>query len=362
MKQNKGTPLWKALIFQRRLPWRYKIFFSKKKGIWYYKPSPFDKFKMRIYEKLNKKYMSYNLPKKKLQYLRKIINYDKPKKISIVVATRNKPKALKNCFIKSLKKLDFDKSKYNVIISDNSSNNATFDYIQSLNIENLIYVREKRKGIGFARNKGIKEATGDVIVFIDDDCSFDKDWLNRICGFYNSDKKYLLGQGYIYDSAKKRILNLASKIEKIRVFCGGNISFRKKIFDLVSFNEGILYGDDEYDLINQIKLFWPNFNFFIDKNPIIHHRHKSEYRDENRLKLNQKGIKTGSKGTSLRYLNKFIMKRNLNTDSKLFKINFLLKEILFFPLELFFISFDFIKLFRTKKKIYKQLNKIKDLE
>lgn len=42
------------------------------------------------------------------------------------------------------------------------------------------YVGEPRRGYGSARNRGLAEARGDVLYFLDDDCAADADWAERL--------------------------------------------------------------------------------------------------------------------------------------------------------------------------------------
>ena len=45
---------------------------------------------------------------------------------------------------------------------------------------NLIYIREKRKGVSFAQNAGLRTAKYDLVVFIDDDCVAVSGWMEKV--------------------------------------------------------------------------------------------------------------------------------------------------------------------------------------
>ena len=65
-----------------------------------------------------------------------------------------------------------------VIVVDNNSIDNTKTVVENFNGKlNIRYIFEKVQGTSTARNAGIKHATGDIIVFTDDDCIADKDWL-----------------------------------------------------------------------------------------------------------------------------------------------------------------------------------------
>jgi glycosyltransferase involved in cell wall biosynthesis len=68
-----------------------------------------------------------------------------------------------------------------VIVVDNDSNDNTKDVVLSFaGLLNIKYIFEPVRGIPFARNTGIKNAIGDIIAFIDDDCVADENWLKFI--------------------------------------------------------------------------------------------------------------------------------------------------------------------------------------
>ena len=244
-----------------------------------------------------------------------------------------------------------------VVAGGPTATNETENYLKDLRIKNLSVIRENKIGCTTSRNKGIKKATGDIIALIDDDCHVDRDWLNRIYNYFNANN-YLVGAGHIYDLGLKKILNPHNSTEIEKNFLEGNISFRREIFDYAEFNENILYGAEGYDLISRIDALWPNFPYFIDQIPITHFRAPSQYRDKNIFELNDLGRQTEARAYRLWYINKHIFRRNLNTDSSIFKLSYWLKEAAFLPLELSFV-FNLNLLIKTKLFIYKQLLKIK---
>ncbi len=190
-----------------------------------------------------------------------------------------------------------------------------------------------------------------MIVLVDDDCQVDTDWLNRIYNYYYQGN-FLLGQGQIYDMIYKK--NLIYDAPLIEMISGGNLSLRKKIFNFISFNEQISFFYEERDLLTQIQTFWPEAKYFIDNHSIRHYREPSIYRLGNGA-YSDKYLNKTVKMFNLSLITKYILKRNLKIDCPLFFCKFLLKEIIFFPLELFCIKGDFVLLFETKNKMYKQL-------
>ncbi|HVT74845.1 MAG TPA: glycosyltransferase [Candidatus Paceibacterota bacterium] len=69
-----------------------------------------------------------------------------------------------------------DYPDYEVIVVDNASTDGTAEVASSFNVK---VVREPKKGLLAARERGRLEAQGDIIVQMDADCLPDRDWLAR---------------------------------------------------------------------------------------------------------------------------------------------------------------------------------------
>jgi glycosyltransferase involved in cell wall biosynthesis len=98
--------------------------------------------------------------------------------ISIVVITLNRAEWLEHTLYSLTKQT---RQPDEVIVVDNGSQDNTKDVVSSFaNRLNVKYVSEETRGIPYARNTGVRNATGDIIAFIDDDCVADENWLKYI--------------------------------------------------------------------------------------------------------------------------------------------------------------------------------------
>ena len=89
----------------------------------------------------------------------------------------------------SMKKQTLDPKFFEMIISDDGSTDGTEEYVKSLENKfkfNLLYVSQKNLGPGSARNNGVKNSKGELIVFIDSDCEADSNWLEVIFNAYKN--------------------------------------------------------------------------------------------------------------------------------------------------------------------------------
>lgn len=97
--------------------------------------------------------------------------------VSIVVCTHGlRPEALSRC-VASLQRAAADGCE--VVVVDNAARPVVYDLLREQldpADDRVQVVREPRKGLDHARNRGISATTGDVIAYVDDDCEVDPGW------------------------------------------------------------------------------------------------------------------------------------------------------------------------------------------
>lgn len=95
---------------------------------------------------------------------------------SIVVCTRDRPDMLARC-LQSLTPT-LGRGDEIVVVDNAPSNDATRTLVQNRN--GTRYVRELRPGLDVARNRGVRESGGTLVVFCDDDVVVEPSWLRRL--------------------------------------------------------------------------------------------------------------------------------------------------------------------------------------
>jgi glucosyl-dolichyl phosphate glucuronosyltransferase len=77
--------------------------------------------------------------------------------------------------------LDSDNA-FEILVIDNNSSDNTKNVVESFlpKIKNLRYIFEQNQGLSYARNRGIKEASGEVCAFLDDDMRLDIDYFRNL--------------------------------------------------------------------------------------------------------------------------------------------------------------------------------------
>jgi len=98
--------------------------------------------------------------------------------ISVIIITRNRSESLKD----TLTSLAIQtRLPDEVVVVDNASADNTKEVVLSFSTQlNIKYVYESQRGIPYARNATLRNATGDILASLDDDCIAEKDWLKNL--------------------------------------------------------------------------------------------------------------------------------------------------------------------------------------
>ena len=103
--------------------------------------------------------------------------------ISIIICSYNRSQNLPDCFSCLEKQLLSTPIQWEVLLVDNNSSDktkmVTEEFINTSTL-NIRYIFEAEQGLSAARNKGINEATGTYLIFIDDDIRVTENWLQSI--------------------------------------------------------------------------------------------------------------------------------------------------------------------------------------
>lgn len=102
---------------------------------------------------------------------------------SFVTCTYNRAEGLSRT-LQSLVVQKFSAEEFQIIIIDNNSSDNTWEvcksFIEEYSCLQIEYYKETNQGLSYALNRGIKEAKGDYIVYVDDDETVAPDHLYRL--------------------------------------------------------------------------------------------------------------------------------------------------------------------------------------
>lgn len=202
--------------------------------------------------------------------------------ISIIICTRDRSECLDKLSLNSVSELNY--SNFEVVVVDDASKDNTRQIVENYRkkIKNLKYERNKKnKGACGSRNFAVKNSSGEIIAFIDDDCAVDKNWAKELVMPYLEDEKLMLSGGKIYVKDTAEIQNSKGEIWT------GNISFRKDIFKKFLFDEFIYfdgsYAYDEGDLIDRIECHGYPKALYNEKAVVRHFRSSAPWKKDSKI-------------------------------------------------------------------------------
>jgi glycosyltransferase involved in cell wall biosynthesis len=101
--------------------------------------------------------------------------------VTVALCTVNRLALVRETIAAALANMDAF-SRAHLLVVDNGSTDGTVEYLSALASidKRVLFVREREAGLYFARVAAIRAATGDFIVFLDDDAVPDEGWLAGI--------------------------------------------------------------------------------------------------------------------------------------------------------------------------------------
>jgi O-antigen biosynthesis protein len=96
--------------------------------------------------------------------------------VSVIVPVRDGESTIADC-LDSILATDYPTDRREIVVVDNGSSDGTADLIRARPVR---YLREERRGVSNARNRGIAESRGDILAFVDADCLVEPQWLTEL--------------------------------------------------------------------------------------------------------------------------------------------------------------------------------------
>lgn len=182
--------------------------------------------------------------------------------VSLILATYNRKELLGTC-LRCLNAQDYPADRFEVIAVDDGSSDGSPELLQSWSAPyRLRILAAGHQGIGPARNLGVSEAAGDIIIFIDDD-AFVPPWFisEHVKSHREAGRPVFVSGPAIYVSGRETIGNPPLISREIRLkawldffgapFVGVNVSCpRKEFLELGGFDTrfGKAYGYQDTEM------------------------------------------------------------------------------------------------------------------
>ena len=196
--------------------------------------------------------------------------------ISVILCTYNRDKYIYNV-LRSVAENDLPHDQYEIVLVNNNSTDHTEQECQRFQADypdiRFRYCVETNQGLSHARNRGIRESQGDLLAYVDDDATVNREYLRTYADFFAATPDAVAAGGPIlprYETEEPSWMShytrqlITGKLylgDKPRPFArgaypgGGNSCYRKSVFDTIGlFNVELgrkgnsLIGAEEKDL------------------------------------------------------------------------------------------------------------------
>lgn len=215
-------------------------------------------------------------------------------KLSVIICTRNRAKPLAATLQRFAEQRFLDDYDYELIVVDNCSNAEFGDTMADFVLrhpflaDRLFILREDQPGLSRARNRGLSKASGDIIVFTDDDVLVAENWLDEIRREFSDPNLFMLGG---------RVLLARDTLQDVAIYTpdqrletafpsggslgmGANMAFRREVFDRVGVFDVRLGAGTFFAGGEDIELFYralkAGYKFVYAPNVLVHHDHDRE--------------------------------------------------------------------------------------
>ena len=218
--------------------------------------------------------------------------------LSVIICTYNREKYIRP-LLESIAANTLAKDQYEIVLVDNNCTDNTRQVCEQFAAVHtdvtFRYVVETEQGLSAAKNKGLQEAKGDIIVFVDDDALVDTHYLKDYADWFKQHPETMAAGGPIqpmYEEGEEpdwmtpytRALLTAwmDYGDKVREYPkgrypgGGNSAYRKEVFEQVGlFNTalgrkgGNLMGSEEKDIF--AKMHKLGMQVLYLPSPVLHH-------------------------------------------------------------------------------------------
>ncbi|MEX0874323.1 MAG: glycosyltransferase family A protein [Actinomycetota bacterium] len=182
--------------------------------------------------------------------------------LTVAVCTRNRADKL-DTTLRSLLAQSLDETAYEIVVVDDGSTDRTEAVVRAVSgqaIPAIKYLRQDHSGSSAARNRCAREASGELICYVDDDVEVEPSWLEAVVAgaSRNPEASCFAGRVIVRLEGKApRTCDreyLAASLDEgneervVDRAVGANMAIRKQAFkDVGPFNEALWWQWDEYE-------------------------------------------------------------------------------------------------------------------
>lgn len=175
---------------------------------------------------------------------------------------------------------------YEIIVVDDASRDRTSQVLNKFAHPRIkILTNEENRGPAYSRNRGIKEAMGEFILFVDSDCVADLNWISQITLPFEQDPAIMLISGKTLDAPSSSYWEMVNEGINFIAYHNGyvtkaytcNMAARKSFLDQNPFDESLVLPFSE-DLDLSIRCIKQHLKIFHTSNAQVIHFHRSTFK------------------------------------------------------------------------------------
>jgi glycosyltransferase involved in cell wall biosynthesis len=206
--------------------------------------------------------------------------------LSVAIPTRNRADKVKRAIESILANSVVD---FELIVVDQSTDGQTREALATIDDKRLRYIPTDTVGVSVSRNIAVRASRADTIVFTDDDCVCDKEWLASIVAEYERDPTVMGVYGRVIpygppragmicpciNESTQRLVLEGPAIPHIALGGGNNMSFKKAVFRKVglfveSLGPGTWLSHAE-DTEFSYRVLWSRCKIVYSPAPLVQH-------------------------------------------------------------------------------------------
>ena len=183
--------------------------------------------------------------------------------ISLVIPAHNEEKYIGACLDHAIK--NSGGKFFEIIVVDNASTDKTAEIVSKYRGIRLVY--EAKKGTNSARQRGLDEANGDFIAYIDADTRLGEGWIELATRFFSKrpEAVSLSGPYKYYDASRSMQAALAVlwwlsaplfyRLTGYMILGGNFIAKRSALVDMGGLDTSITFYGDDTDIARRLSAF-----------------------------------------------------------------------------------------------------------
>jgi glycosyltransferase involved in cell wall biosynthesis len=204
---------------------------------------------------------------------------------SIIIPTYNRPERIVSC-LQAISQARYPRERFEVIIVDDGGTAPLEEIINPFRDRlALRLLRQNHEGVAAGRNTGARNAKGEILVFTDDDCRPENDWLNHLEMRFGESRDFIIGGRTInalpdnlFSSASQSLVSYLISYynadpRDARFLTGSNLAVPARLFySLGGFDRAfLLMGAEEREFCDR----WRHRGYGMEyaAEAVVHHFH-----------------------------------------------------------------------------------------